>query len=150
MFRTLPGTADPLEVSEEKNPSLEKSTSKDDDSRSTEYNREDVEVASSPDLEDGDGGNENPRSKAPSESKRPGLSRITSRLTTHSITDPGPPPDGGFNAWVQVAMSWAAVLATWGWVNCYGVYATKSRYVRILADNWSLTRCVPNVLHSPP
>ena len=41
-----------------------------------------------------------------SESERPAtaLSRLTSRLSTRDIVDPGPPPDGGLKAWTQVAM----------------------------------------------
>lgn len=49
------------------------------------------------------------------------LSRVTSRLTTHSLPDPGPPPDGGLKAWTQVAMGWLAIFTTWGWVNCFGM-----------------------------
>lgn len=32
------------------------------------------------------------------------LSRVSSRFTTHSLPDPGPPPDGGLKAWTQIAM----------------------------------------------
>ncbi|KAK3114502.1 hypothetical protein LTR53_007143, partial [Teratosphaeriaceae sp. CCFEE 6253] len=45
-------------------------------------------------------------------------------LTTRSITDPGPPPDGGWKAWSQVACGWLAIFTTWGWVNSYGAFQT--------------------------
>jgi hypothetical protein len=46
------------------------------------------------------------------------LSRIASRLSTRDIVDPGPPPDGGFKAWLQVAMGFVACFTTWGFINC--------------------------------
>lgn len=50
------------------------------------------------------------------------LSRVASRLTTRSIVNPPPPPDGGVKAWTQVAMGWLVVFTTWGWVNSYGAF----------------------------
>ncbi|KAF2645733.1 MFS general substrate transporter [Massarina eburnea CBS 473.64] len=58
------------------------------------------------------------------------LARVTSRLTTHSIRDPGPPPDGGAMAWLQVFCAWLAVINTWGFVNSFGAFQTY--YVEIL------------------
>ncbi len=58
-------------------------------------------------------------------SKRPTLSRVASRLTTRSIVDPGPAPDGGLKAWTQIAAGWLATLTTWGWVNCFGELACQ-------------------------
>ncbi|KAK0316812.1 hypothetical protein LTR91_018817 [Friedmanniomyces endolithicus] len=49
------------------------------------------------------------------------LSRV---LTTRSLPDPGPPPDGGFKAWSQVACGWLVIFCTWGWVNSYGAFQT--------------------------
>src|ERR1700753_1638508 len=37
---------------------------------------------------------------------------------------PGPIPDGGLEAWLQVVGSWCVLLASWGLVNTYGVYRT--------------------------
>jgi MFS family permease len=48
--------------------------------------------------------------------------RVTSRLTTRSIIDPGPPPDGGIVAWTQVLCAWFAILNTWGFVNSFGAF----------------------------
>ncbi|KAK5134536.1 hypothetical protein LTR08_006321 [Meristemomyces frigidus] len=45
-------------------------------------------------------------------------------LTTRSIVDPGPPPDGGWKAWSQVACAWMVIFTTWGWVNSYGAFQT--------------------------
>lgn len=45
-------------------------------------------------------------------------------FTTRSITDPGPPPDGGLRAWSQVACGWMVVFTTWGWVNSFGAFQT--------------------------
>lgn len=43
------------------------------------------------------------------------LSRVASRFSTRDIVDPGPAPDGGLQAWTQVAMGWAVCFCTW-WV----------------------------------
>ncbi|KAK4944332.1 hypothetical protein LTR10_016218 [Elasticomyces elasticus] len=52
------------------------------------------------------------------------LSRVASRLSTRHIVDPGPPPDGGFKAWTQVAMGWLICVVTWGYINSFGVFQT--------------------------
>ena len=41
------------------------------------------------------------------------LSRIASRLSTRDVLDPGPPPDGGFKAWSQIAAGFIACFSTW-------------------------------------
>ena len=41
------------------------------------------------------------------------LSKVASRLSTRDIIDPGPPPDGGLEAWIQVAMAWVVCFTTW-------------------------------------
>jgi MFS family permease len=63
-------------------------------------------------------------SKTISRSSKPSntLARITSHLTTRSIVDPGPPPDGGIVAWTQVLCAWFAILNTWGFVNSFGAF----------------------------
>ncbi|KAM3425167.1 hypothetical protein BST61_g7126 [Cercospora zeina] len=50
------------------------------------------------------------------------LAKVASRLTTHSIVDPPPPPDGGLHAWTQVAMGAIVAMTTWGLVNSYGAF----------------------------
>lgn len=34
------------------------------------------------------------------------------------VTDFGPPPDGGIEAWAVVAGGFCAVFASFGWINC--------------------------------
>lgn len=41
------------------------------------------------------------------------LDRVISRLSTRHIKDPGPAPDGGLKAWIQVAALWTCSLTTW-------------------------------------
>ncbi|KAK3067019.1 hypothetical protein LTS18_001348, partial [Coniosporium uncinatum] len=50
------------------------------------------------------------------------LSRVGSRMTTRSIANPGPPPDGGTKAWLQVACAWLVLFTTWGYVNSFGAF----------------------------
>lgn len=52
------------------------------------------------------------------------LNQIASYLTTRSIRDPGPPPDGGFTAWLQCFLCWLVVLNTWGFVLSFGAFQT--------------------------
>jgi len=69
--------------------------------------------------------------KTPNEATRSALSRIiTGQSTTASLRDPGPPPDGGFNAWLQVAMGHLVIFNTWGFVSSFGVFQTY--YARTL------------------
>jgi hypothetical protein len=50
------------------------------------------------------------------------LTRIVSHITTRSIPDPGPPPDGGIVAWTQIGCAWLAVVNSWGFVNSFGAF----------------------------
>lgn len=52
------------------------------------------------------------------------LTKTISRLTNRDIVDPGPAPDGGFKAWLQVAMAWVVCFTTWGYINSFGVFQT--------------------------
>ncbi|KAI4200556.1 MAG: hypothetical protein LQ346_002355 [Caloplaca aetnensis] len=49
------------------------------------------------------------------------ISRITSRS---SYVDPGPPPDGGIEAWTQALVGHLVVFNTWGYINSFGVFQT--------------------------
>jgi hypothetical protein len=60
------------------------------------------------------------------------LDRVASRITTRSIRDPPPPPDGGLNAWVQVAMGWLIIFVTWGYVNSFGSF--QAYYTQVLPE----------------
>lgn len=123
MSRNLSNTVSSINSTEDKKGEVYREKSEDNESGSNELGREEIEPASPADLEDAVIANEKTLPKASGDSKRPGLSRVASHITTHSLTDPGPPPDGGLKAWVQVACSWLSVLATWGWVNCFGTYS---------------------------
>ncbi|KAL7619872.1 hypothetical protein AAE478_010418 [Parahypoxylon ruwenzoriense] len=52
------------------------------------------------------------------------LAHVASRITTRTWPEPPPPPDGGINAWTQVAMGWLVIFTTWGWVNSFGSFQT--------------------------
>lgn len=39
-----------------------------------------------------------------------------------SCNDPGPPPDGGWIAWMQVSMAHIIIFNTWGYINSFGVF----------------------------
>ncbi|KAF2113085.1 major facilitator superfamily domain-containing protein [Lophiotrema nucula] len=61
------------------------------------------------------------------------LARVTSHLTSRSIINPGPPPDGGLQAWTQVFCAWLAIMNTWGFVNSFGAFQTY--YASILPQS---------------
>ncbi|PGH10671.1 hypothetical protein AJ80_07427 [Polytolypa hystricis UAMH7299] len=42
--------------------------------------------------------------------------------TKDSGRDPGPPPDGGFNAWFQAILAHFVIMNTWGYINSFGVF----------------------------
>ncbi|KAF2015820.1 MFS general substrate transporter, partial [Aaosphaeria arxii CBS 175.79] len=52
------------------------------------------------------------------------IERTLSHRTTQSTLTPGPPPDGGIQAWTQVICAWLAILNTWGFVNSFGAFQT--------------------------
>jgi hypothetical protein len=123
MFRTISGSADPRDVSE---PVNEKPKSHDgvaDSCASTRSDHDAIEhiPGSAEEHEEGDGGNAPARpSKELKRTTSNALARVSSRLTTRSLPDPGPPPDGGWKAWTQIAAGWIAIFTTWGWINCFG------------------------------
>jgi MFS family permease len=57
--------------------------------------------------------------------KTTALARTLSLVRTReSGRDPGPPPDGGFKAWSQVALAHLVMCNTWGYINSFGVFQT--------------------------
>ncbi|KAL1956561.1 hypothetical protein VTO42DRAFT_7032 [Malbranchea cinnamomea] len=51
------------------------------------------------------------------------LSRTLSLVRTRdSGRDPGPPPDGGFHAWLQAGLAHLVIFNTWGYINSFGVF----------------------------
>lgn len=71
------------------------------------------------------------------------LDRVASRITTRSIRDPPPPPDGGFQAWLQVAMGWIIIFTTWGYVNSFGSF--QAYYTEILPEDPSTISWIGSV-----
>ena len=71
------------------------------------------------------------------------LSRIQSHLTTHSLVEPGPPPDGGFRAWSQVFCAWLAIVNSWGFVNSFGAF--QPYYETILPEPASIISWIGSV-----
>ena len=124
MFRTLSGTADPRDpaVEDDKEPSnIELNRDDSRSSASTQSDRDAVErVSSQGGMEVEEKGTPLPSNELARTTSK-ALSRVSSRLTTRHITDPGPPPDGGLKAWTQIAMGWLAIVTTWGWINCFGM-----------------------------
>ena len=120
MFRTISSTVDPIDCVQEKQQDVNET----EDTRSCAPTEDDIEaverVSSRDEIEE----NEKSTPSRPQSLKRTtshALSRVGSRMTTHSITDPGPAPDGGLKAWTQIAMGWLAIFTTWGWINCFGI-----------------------------
>ncbi|KAL2163840.1 hypothetical protein VTH06DRAFT_5899 [Thermothelomyces fergusii] len=52
------------------------------------------------------------------------LSHVLSRVSTKSSWNPGPPPDGGLQAWTAVACTHLVVMNTWGVINSFGLFQT--------------------------
>lgn len=49
---------------------------------------------------------------------------MTAVATTESNVVLPPPPDGGIQAWTQVAMGWIVIFTTWGYINSFGSFQT--------------------------
>lgn len=43
-------------------------------------------------------------------------------VTRTDFKDPGPPPDGGLNAWLQVLSAHLVLFNTWGYINSFGIF----------------------------
>jgi MFS family permease len=55
----------------------------------------------------------------------PALAKILSRRSAASSwIDPGPPPDGGTTAWIQVLCTHLTIFTTFGFFTSFGVYQT--------------------------
>ncbi|KAL1621671.1 hypothetical protein SLS56_009069 [Neofusicoccum ribis] len=50
------------------------------------------------------------------------LSKVITAKSAASIRDPGPPPDGGLNAWTQALMGHIVIMNTWGYINSFGAF----------------------------
>ncbi|KAI1826352.1 MFS general substrate transporter [Xylaria intraflava] len=59
------------------------------------------------------------------------LNRVLSRISTDANSlDPGPPPDGGLNAWLMCLCGHLIVMNSWGFINSFGVF--QSYYTDLL------------------
>ena len=72
------------------------------------------------------------KSQTPSNPASRVLSTILTRTIsrTSATTDPGPPPDGGLQAWLQVLSGHLITFNLWGYISSYGVF--QSYYVAAL------------------
>ncbi|KAJ3576844.1 hypothetical protein NPX13_g3578 [Xylaria arbuscula] len=52
------------------------------------------------------------------------LGRVLSRISTNASWNPGPPPDGGRNAWLMCFCGHLIITNTWGFINSFGVFQT--------------------------
>ncbi|KAL6709656.1 hypothetical protein ACN47E_001084 [Coniothyrium glycines] len=67
---------------------------------------------------------EDPEAQYPETPKeQPALARILSRRSAASV-DPGPPPDGGLTAWIQVLCTHLTIFTTFGFFTSFGAYQT--------------------------
>ncbi|TDZ75089.1 Aspyridones efflux protein apdF [Colletotrichum trifolii] len=57
-------------------------------------------------------------------------SRVLSRIASVPTRQPGPPPDGGYSAWMAALGAHFIFMDTWGFVNSWGVFQTY--YVEML------------------
>ena len=62
-------------------------------------------------------------SKTQEPQAHPGITRVFSRRSATSF-DPGPAPDGGLTAWIQVFCTHLTILTTFGFFTSFGVYQT--------------------------
>ncbi|KAJ3541329.1 hypothetical protein NM208_g4667 [Fusarium decemcellulare] len=61
------------------------------------------------------------------------LERICTRRSHVSSDNLLKPPDGGLQAWTQVAMGWIVIFTTWGYVNSFGSF--QAYYTSVLPQS---------------
>ena len=122
MFRTLSSDVDPRDIADGTEKKYVRESAADSRSSASTVSDDEIERGQSHDeiqIARNEKRPGSPVSQAQSATSK-ALSRVASRLTTKSLPDPGPAPDGGFKAWSQVALGWLAIATTWGWINCFG------------------------------
>lgn len=83
-----------------------------------------IEAIQTNDARDADGNVLAKHPTAGSQAKATLAKSLTLVRTRESGRDPGPPPDGGFVAWSQVALAHLVICNTWGYINAFGVFQT--------------------------
>ena len=58
------------------------------------------------------------------------LAKTLSRVRTKDSIDPGPPPDGGLQAWSMACLAHLVIFNTWGFINSFGLFQTY--YVEVM------------------
>ncbi|KAF7536593.1 hypothetical protein G7054_g4394 [Neopestalotiopsis clavispora] len=58
------------------------------------------------------------------------IARVLSRISTNASWNPGPPPDGGWAAWMCAICGHFVIANTWGFINSFGVF--QSYYTTLL------------------
>ncbi|CAK7207539.1 hypothetical protein SEUCBS139899_010349 [Sporothrix eucalyptigena] len=78
------------------------------------------------DLEEGEAAQISGSGKQPDGGNGGILARVLSRAsTTHTRhLDPGPPPDGGWQAWIAAGCTHLVIMDTWGVINSFGSFQT--------------------------
>jgi hypothetical protein len=130
MFRTVSGSADPCQVSDPVDEKPKSDHGVAESCASTRSDHDAIEHVPGHAEEHEEGGDGKGPARPSKELKRTtsnALARVSSRLTTRSLPDPGPPPDGGWKAWTQIAAGWIAIFTTWGWINCFGRNSSSMR-----------------------
>ncbi|KAM0329714.1 hypothetical protein ACHAPQ_006632 [Fusarium lateritium] len=61
------------------------------------------------------------------------------------VTDFGPPPDGGLEAWSVVAGGFCAVFASFGWINCIGIFQDYYEHNQLKSYSSSTVAWIPSV-----
>jgi MFS family permease len=70
-------------------------------------------------------GIEQPNDRNVQEPQGPAFTKVLSRRSAASSwVDPGPPPDGGMTAWIQVLCTHFTIFTTFGFFTSFGVYQT--------------------------
>ncbi|KAM0347549.1 hypothetical protein ACHAP4_011312 [Fusarium culmorum] len=59
--------------------------------------------------------------------------------------DFGPPPDGGLEAWSVVAGGFCAVFASFGWINCIGIFQDYYQHNQLRSYSSSTIAWIPSV-----
>ncbi|CAJ2508518.1 Uu.00g135440.m01.CDS01 [Anthostomella pinea] len=58
------------------------------------------------------------------------VNRVLSKMSSNASWNPGPPPDGGREAWLTCLCAHLLIMNTWGFINSFGVF--QSYYTTLL------------------